>query len=110
MKILFDQGTPAPLRHHLDGHHVETVHEADGPNWKNGDLLKNAEDAGYDVLITTADQNLKYQQNLTDRTIAIIVLKSTSWPLIQNAITDITAVNASSLGAYQRSIFASRMP
>ncbi len=101
MKILFDQGTPAPLRNHLDGHDVETVYEAGWSQLENGDLLEVAEKDGYDVLITT-DQNLKYQQNLTDRSIAIIVLKSTSWPLIQNSITDITtAVNGLSPGDYQ---------
>ncbi|MCA9077715.1 MAG: DUF5615 family PIN-like protein [Planctomycetaceae bacterium] len=101
MKVLFDQGTPAPLRNHLDGHDVTTVYEAGWSQLENGDLLEAAENDGYDALITT-DQNLKYQQNLTDRSIAIIVLKSTSWPLIQNVITDIAdAVNGSQPGDYK---------
>ncbi|MCA9023574.1 MAG: DUF5615 family PIN-like protein [Planctomycetaceae bacterium] len=100
MKLLFDQGTPAPLRNHLDGHDLTTVYEAGWSQLENGDLLEAAEKDGYDVLITT-DQNLKYQQNLSDRTIAIIVLKSTSWPLIQNVVTHIVdAVNGSSPGDY----------
>jgi len=50
---------------------------------KNGELIQAAESAGYDVLVTT-DTNLKYQQNLRDRKIAIIVLSTTSWPRIRS--------------------------
>ncbi len=73
MHILFDHGTPAPLQSFLTGH---TVREAKAEGWdtfKNGDLLTAAEAAGFDVLVTT-DKNIRYQQNLTGRTIAIIVL------------------------------------
>ncbi len=51
---------------------------------RNGALLQAAEDAGFDVMITT-DQNLQYQQNLAARRIAIIVLSTTSWPRIRVA-------------------------
>ncbi len=66
----------------------------------NGDLLDTAEQAGYDLLVTT-DQNLRYQQNLTTRQIAILVLRSTSWPRIQQHVDAIrTAVEQTVSGAY----------
>jgi len=51
---------------------------------KNGELLRQAEDAGFEVFVTT-DQNLKHQQNFSDGKITIIVLSTTSWPRIKNA-------------------------
>jgi hypothetical protein len=82
LKILFDQGTPAPLRGCLSGHAVSTAYELGWSALKNGELLRLAETQGFDVLVTT-DTNLKYQQNLAGRKIAIAVLLSTSWPRIQ---------------------------
>jgi len=77
MKILFDQGTPVPLRRHLPGHSVMTAFEQGWGSLANGELLDAAERAGFELLVTT-DQNLQYQQNLTARRIAIVVLRSTS--------------------------------
>lgn len=82
MRILFDQGTPSPLRRFLKGHQVDTAFERGWSNFKNGDLLAVAEQDGYQLFITT-DQNLWYQQNLVGRRLAILVLLSTSWPRIQ---------------------------
>ena len=48
----------------------------------NGDLIARAEDEGYDVVVTT-DQNMRYQQNLTGRRVAIVVLLSTAWPYVR---------------------------
>ena len=79
MKILLDQGTPVPLRVHLVGHKVATTYELGWANLQNSQLLEAAEEAGYDLLVTT-DQNLKYQQNLRGRKLALLVLLSTSWP------------------------------
>lgn len=93
MRILFDQGTPVPLRHHLIGHTVETAF-----GWsqlENADLLAAAE-GSFDLLITT-DQNLRYQQNLTGRRLAILIVMTTSWPRIQKSIPAI-------LNAIDRSI------
>jgi hypothetical protein len=64
LKILFDQGTPVPLRHHVPGHEVPTAYELAWSALKNGDLLRLAEAQGFDVLVTT-DKSMKYQQNLT---------------------------------------------
>ena len=100
MKILLDQGTPAPLRRYLEGHSVTTAYEQDWSELLNGDLLDVAEEAGYDLFITT-DQNLRYQQNLSDRQIAIVVLQSTSWPRIQLQVDRISEiVDVTQSGSY----------
>jgi hypothetical protein len=101
MKILFDQGTPVPLRRHLSGHTIDTAYERGWAALANGDLITAAEQDGYDLLITT-DQNLRYQQNFAGRQIAILVLLSTSWPRIQLHMDTIQdAIAAIVPGAYQ---------
>lgn len=85
MRILFDHGTPAPLRSFLTGH---TVRAAKAQGWDtltNGDLLTAAEAAGFDLLVTT-DKNIRYQQNLTCRTIAVLVLGNAQWPVLRSYI------------------------
>ena len=71
MRILFDQGTPVPLRTALSRHFVQTAYERGWHALSNGELLQAAETAGFDLLVTT-DQNLRHQQNLADRRIAIL--------------------------------------
>jgi len=66
VRILFDQGTPAPLRRCLSSHTVSTAYEQGWSTVTNGDLIRLAEQQGYDLPITT-DTNLRYQQNLEDR-------------------------------------------
>ncbi len=100
MRVLFDQGTPAPLRHLLSGHEVSTAFERGWSTLKNGELLGVAEANGFQVLITT-DKKLKYQQNLATRDIAIVVLSTTSWPRIRASAEIIyAAVDASMRGGY----------
>ena len=73
MVILFDQGTPRGIACWLLD---DTVKEAKSQGWDrltNGELLNAAEQAGFDLLLTT-DKNLRYQQNLGGRKIAIVVL------------------------------------
>lgn len=65
MNILFDQGTPVPLRHFLAGHSIDTADERGWSALSNGLLLTSAEEAGYELLITT-DRNLRYEQNLAN--------------------------------------------
>ena len=72
MKILFDQGTPVPLRQFLKLHSVETAYDKGWDNIRNGELLSRAEAEGFNALITT-DQNIRYQQNLSGRKISIVV-------------------------------------
>lgn len=85
MKILFDQGTPVPLRKLLPDHSIITAYERSWQTLENGDLIATAEADGFDVIITT-DQNLRYQQNLNGRNISIVVLTSTSWPRIRENV------------------------
>jgi len=100
MKILFDQGTPVPLKNFLSEYSVDTAHECGWSTLQNGELLTAAENAGYELFITT-DRNLKYQQNLNKRMIAILVLLSTSWPRIQEKIEPIrSAIGTLSMGGY----------
>ena len=89
MRILLDQGVPAPLRRALPGHVVETAHERGWSDIENGAVLAAAE-AEFDVFITT-DQSLRYQQNLTGRRLAILVLPTTAWATIQAHVGDVVA-------------------
>ena len=101
MRILFDQGTPAPLRTSLTPHEVSTAYEQGWSNLKNGELLDVAERDGFALLVTT-DSNLRYQQNLGSRRIAVVVLTSTSWPRIQHALSAVVrAINEAAEGTYK---------
>lgn len=91
MRILFDQGTPVPQRRYLSAHTVATAYEMGWSALANGDLLAAAE-VKFDLLLTT-DQNLRYQQNLAGRNLAILVLPTTSWPEIQKHTAEIAARN-----------------
>ena len=100
MKILFDQGTPAPLRRWLDRHTVVTARENGWDTLSNGDLIRSAETEGFDLLVTT-DKNLKYQQRLAGRKIAIVVLLSANWPKIQTMVLEVSAaIEGTPPGAY----------
>ena len=90
MKILFDQGTPVPLRRHLHPHFVDTSAERGWSTLQNGELLHEAESGSYEAFITT-DRNLIYQQNLTGRKVRILVLTTTSWPRISKKVSQIRA-------------------
>ena len=81
MRILFDNGSPRPLRHRLFGHQVETARERGWDTLANGVLLSQAEEAGFEVLLTT-DQGIRYQQNMANRQIAVVVLMNTDWSRI----------------------------
>ena len=82
MKILLDQNVPFPLTRSLPGHDVAHASAAGWETLSNGDLLTAAETDGFEILIT-ADQNIQYQQNLTNRTICLIVLSTNDWPTIR---------------------------
>jgi predicted nuclease of predicted toxin-antitoxin system len=105
MKILFDQGTPVPLRHHLPRHAVETAYEKGWSDLKNGDLLARAEAEGLDALITT-DQNLRHQQNLAGRRVNVVVLMTSSWPRIrEHTALVVQALDTSRPGGYEEVAF-----
>jgi hypothetical protein len=79
VRILFDQGTPVPLRHALVGHEVATVYEQGWSALPDGPLLAAAERAGFEVFVTS-DRQLRHQLPLARYRLAILVLGSTSWP------------------------------
>jgi hypothetical protein len=101
MRILFDHGTPRGLVRALTGHTVLTAYACGWDRLNNGALLQEAENAGMDVLLTT-DQQLRYQQNLTGRKIAIVVLTGTTrWTRVRLCFDRISAaVDAATPGSY----------
>lgn len=100
MLILFDQATPVPIRPFLKSHTVKTASQQGWDRLKNGELLRVAEEAGFDLLLTT-DKNIAYQQNLKTRTIAILVLSNPQWPAVRPHVERVTAaVEAVTPGSY----------
>jgi hypothetical protein len=101
MLILFDQATPVPIRPYLEGHTVRTAAQQGWDKLRNGDLLTAAEQAGFDILLTT-DKNMRYQQNHAGRKIGIVVLGQQQWPRLRPHIQRvIEAVNAATPGSYR---------
>lgn len=88
MKVLFDQGTPAPLREHLPEHRVDTLAAKGWSDKDNGELLDLAEREGYEIFVTT-DRSLRHQLNPARRRIGIVVLPGTVWPAIRLRTEDI---------------------
>ncbi len=82
MKVLLDACVPRPLRKFLPDHAVRTAQEMGWSQLKNGMLLREAE-AQFNALIST-DQNLKYQQHLSGRTLAVLVLPTNDWTTIRS--------------------------
>jgi hypothetical protein len=100
MRILFDNGTPAPLIPFLEGHIVTKAKDAGWDKLVNGELLKAAEAAGFEVLLTT-DKNMAAQQNLKSLTIAIVVLGNSQWRIVQRHVRKIAAtLSAATPGSY----------
>ena len=101
MLILFDHGTPKGLARSLAGHEVHTAQAKGWDTLANGALLKAAEDAGFDLLLTT-DRRIRYQQNLTARRIALVVLTGTTkWSQVRRQAERIlAAVNGARSGGY----------
>jgi predicted nuclease of predicted toxin-antitoxin system len=101
LRILFDKNVPVGVRRFLPNHEVHTVVEMRWhPQLENGELLVAAEAAEFDV-ITTFDQNIRYQQNLTGRKLALVVLGSNIWPVVSAYQAEINAkVDAATPGSY----------
>jgi len=94
MRVLFDQATPVPIRPYLKGHDVRTAAQQGWDTLKNGELLAAAEADGFDVLLTT-DKNMRCQQNLAGRKIAVVVLGLQQWPDLRPHLQRIVeAINA----------------
>lgn len=90
MKILFDVNMPRPLRSSFPGYEVLTAQSQGWTELKNGDLIAAAEKSGFDVLIT-ADKNLRYQQSLAGRKIAILILPTNKLKILKRIAPHIGA-------------------
>jgi hypothetical protein len=100
MLVLFDNGTPRGVAAALTDHIVEEARSRGWDTFRNGDLLDAAETAGFGVLVTT-DRNMRHQQNLTARKIAIVVLGKARWRLIERRLQAIVAaVEAAAPGSF----------
>ena len=102
MRILFDKNVPVGVRGCLAGHEARTFADMRWhPQLENGELLKACEEEGFDVMVT-ADQNIRYQQNLTGRRLALVVLGSNIWPIVRDHQAAIAAkVDAALPGSYE---------
>ena len=94
MKILLDACVPRPLRKFIPDHTVSTAQEMGWGKLKNGALLQAVEPE-FDAFLTS-DQNLKYQQKVSERKLAILVLSTNDWPTLQRMEKEI-AIKVSAL-------------
>ena len=100
MRILLDQGTPVAIGDWLPGHFIRTAHMQGWGTLTNGELLRVAEEASFDVLLTT-DTNLPHQQNLEGRRLAVVILSKNRWALIRRKSNEIAAaVTSAKPGTY----------
>ena len=100
MRILFDHGTPSGIATALAVHEVTEAIERGWDRISNGELLTKAEAEGFELMLTT-DKNIRYQQNLKGRKIAIVVLRNSAWRMVRKHFDRIAAaVNAATPGSY----------
>ena len=101
MKLLFDHKVPHKLRHSLPDHEVSTAEAMGWAVLENGELLRAAENAGFDLMVT-CDQNLSYQQNLRGRQLSLVVLSTNNWNHLKRDLDPvIAAVNEAQPGSFQ---------
>jgi hypothetical protein len=101
LRVLFDKNVPSGVRHFLLQHEVHTfVAMGWHPQLENGELVQRAEESGFDVMVT-CDQSIQYQQNLSGRKFALVVLGSNIWPIVRGHGTAIAAaVDAAKPGSF----------
>ena len=99
MRVLLDECLPRRLAAEITAHDVTTVSEQGWSSLKNGELLRRAEQSGMEVFVTM-DAGLRYQQNLSERSFGVLVLKALSnrlddlLPLAPSVVEKIAAVRA----------------
>jgi hypothetical protein len=105
--VLFDHGTPKGLARALPDHTVHTTQAKGWNTFSNGALLKAADDASFDVLVTT-DRRIRYQQNLSSRRIALVALVgNTKWSRVRQHTERIAAaVAAATPGSYSEVVIS----
>src|SRR6202041_4104507 len=106
MRVLFDQATPVPIRSYLAGHDVRTAAQQGWDTLKDGELLAAAEADGFDLLLTT-DKNMRHEQNLAGRKIAVVVLGLQQWPSLRPQVERVVeAIKTAAPGSYTEIDFA----
>jgi hypothetical protein len=101
VKVLLDENLDHALRNLLGQHEVVTVAYMGWAGLKNGELLRTAEDNGFDVLLT-GDGTLNYEQNLTGRRLAIVALSAIQLPIIKKHLPKIiAAIDDAAPGSFQ---------
>lgn len=101
MKVLLDENLPHRLRNHLGSHEVFTVRYQGWSGLENGELLRTAENDGFEVFLT-GDQTMSYEQTLTGRQIAVVVLSAIEWHIIRHSLLTIqAAIDAAAPGSHQ---------
>ena len=101
MRVLLDENLDHRLRENLGDHEIFTASYMGWDGFKNGELLRVAEEDGSDVLVT-GDQTLYYEQNLTNRRLAIVSLSSVEWRLVKTHLPQIiSAIGKSFAGSFQ---------
>ncbi len=104
MKVLFDHNLPHKLRTELGTFCQYEIATASFMGWrklKNGELLRAAEENGFDVFVT-GDQTLAYEQNLAGRRLAILALSANNWPIIKDYVAKIlAAINGAAPGSFR---------
>lgn len=88
VKILSDHGTPARLRRHLDQHSVDRCAEKGWNLLENGELIRKADEEGYEVMVTT-DKKMRFQKNLAHVKLAFVVLKNPAWWRVRQRVEEI---------------------
>jgi predicted nuclease of predicted toxin-antitoxin system len=100
VKVLLDENLPHQLRTNLPGHDVSTAQYLGWNGMKNGELLSQAESAGFECVVTS-DQNLSYQQNLAGRSIAVVTLTRQKWATLKDHLQEIqAAVDRAARGSF----------
>ena len=101
MRVLLDQNVPAGVRHLLVDHDVTTTKHLGWETIQNGDLIAKGEERGFEVLVT-CDQNLRYQQNLDNRQMALVVLSTSRWADIRRSLDlFVAAIDRSVAGSFE---------
>ena len=101
MLVLLDEQLPRHLAREIGGHNVSTVQQRGWAGLKNGELLRVAADAGFEVLVT-ADRNLQFQQNLSLAQLGIVLFVAPS-----NALEDLRPLVPKLLAAFRNTAQAS---
>jgi hypothetical protein len=90
MRVLFDHCTPRGLARALKGHEVTEARDRGWDKETNGELIALAEQYSFDVLVTP-DKNIRYQQNLNTRTIALVIIGNPQWPILRHHVERVVA-------------------